>query len=91
MKQIGIMVTYSNIPPVLFTIGPLQIRWYGLMYVIAFLAAYFLIKYQEKIRPIGLSPPGSGSHLFPCCRPCGRGATGIHPLLPVHECDGFCL
>lgn len=26
------------------------------MYVLAFLAAYFLIKYQEKRRPIGLSP-----------------------------------
>ncbi len=50
------MVSYPNIPPVIFSIGPLQIRWYGLMYVLAFVAAYFVIKFQEKRRPIGLSP-----------------------------------
>jgi phosphatidylglycerol---prolipoprotein diacylglyceryl transferase len=50
------MVPYPDIPPVIFSIGPIQIRWYGLMYVLAFLAAYFVITYQEKRRPIGLSP-----------------------------------
>lgn len=50
------MIPYPNIPPVIFTIGPLQVRWYGLMYVLAFLAAYFVITHQEKRKPIGLSP-----------------------------------
>jgi len=47
---------YPDIDPVLIHIGPLQVRWYGLMYVIGFLVSYFLIKHQEKSRPIGLSP-----------------------------------
>ena len=46
---------YLHIDPVLIHMGPLQVRWYGLMYVLGFLAAYFLIRHQEKIRPIGLS------------------------------------
>ena len=50
------MISYPNIPPVIFNIGPIQVRWYGLMYVLAFVAAYFVIKSQEKRRPIGLSP-----------------------------------
>lgn len=50
------MLPHPKISPVIFSIGPFQIRWYGLMYVLAFLAGYFLIKYQEKRRPIGLSP-----------------------------------
>ncbi len=49
-------MNYPDIDPVLVHIGPLQVRWYGLMYVIAFLAAYFVIKHQEKRRPMGLSP-----------------------------------
>ncbi len=38
-----------DISPVLFTLGPIQIRWYGLMYVIAiFLGLYLLKKDFEK-------------------------------------------
>lgn len=33
-----------NIDPVIFSIGPVQIRWYGLMYVVGFLLAGFLFK-----------------------------------------------
>jgi phosphatidylglycerol:prolipoprotein diacylglycerol transferase len=50
------MLPYPNIDPDLFRVGPLHIRWYGLMYVLGFLASYFLIKYQEKSKPVGLSP-----------------------------------
>lgn len=42
------MLTYPTINPVLLSLGPLQIRWYGLMYVLAFLAAYLLVVYQAK-------------------------------------------
>ncbi len=45
------MIPYPHIDPDLFRIGPVHVRWYGLMYV-----AGFLIKGQEKSRPIGLSP-----------------------------------
>jgi len=33
-----------NIDPVLFTLGPLQVRWYGLMYVVGFVWATFIGK-----------------------------------------------
>jgi len=42
------MLTYPNIDPVILRIGPLQVRWYGLMYVIGFTATYFLVKKQIR-------------------------------------------
>ncbi|HNR51981.1 MAG TPA: prolipoprotein diacylglyceryl transferase, partial [Deltaproteobacteria bacterium] len=30
---------YPHIDPVFFEIGPLQLRWYGLMYIIGFVCA----------------------------------------------------
>jgi phosphatidylglycerol:prolipoprotein diacylglycerol transferase len=40
------MLSYPNIDPVIFSLGPLQVRWYGLMYILGFMAAYLLVKYQ---------------------------------------------
>lgn len=42
------MLEFPTINPVLVSLGPLQIRWYGLMYVIGFSAAYQLVVYQAK-------------------------------------------
>lgn len=42
------MLEYPTINPVLFALGPLQIRWYGLMYVLGFTAAYLLVVHQAK-------------------------------------------
>jgi phosphatidylglycerol:prolipoprotein diacylglycerol transferase len=42
------MLTYPNIDPVIIAFGPLQVRWYGLMYVLGFLATLILVKYQIK-------------------------------------------
>lgn len=30
------MLTYPNIDPVAISLGPLQVHWYGLMYLLAF-------------------------------------------------------
>ncbi|HPI92899.1 MAG TPA: prolipoprotein diacylglyceryl transferase [Deltaproteobacteria bacterium] len=38
-----LFMTYPQINPVLIHIGPLQLRWYGLMYIIGFIVAYFVI------------------------------------------------
>ncbi len=35
-------LTYPEIDPVAFTLGPLSVHWYGLMYLIGFLAAWLL-------------------------------------------------
>lgn len=39
---------FPVIDPVLLAFGPLQVRWYGLMYVLGFTASYFLV--QRQIR-----------------------------------------
>jgi phosphatidylglycerol:prolipoprotein diacylglycerol transferase len=36
------MLTHPNIDPVLFSVGPLAVRWYGLMYLVAFGAFWWL-------------------------------------------------
>ena len=38
------MLTYPEIDPIIFSIGFLKIRWYGLMYVVGFLLAWWLAK-----------------------------------------------
>lgn len=35
--------------PVFFSLGPLQLRWYGLMYVLGFMASYFLVRHQIRL------------------------------------------
>jgi len=42
------MLTYPQIDPVALSLGPLQIHWYGLMYVIGFLGFLILGKYRAK-------------------------------------------
>ena len=39
-------MNFPVIDPVIFSLGPLQIRWYGLMYVLGFAASYFLVRKQ---------------------------------------------
>src|SRR3954462_4505767 len=36
------MLVHPNIDPVAFSIGPLAVRWYGLMYLVGFTAAWWL-------------------------------------------------
>ncbi len=36
------MIAYPEFEPVLFTLGPLKLRWYGLMYIIGFALAWWL-------------------------------------------------
>ena len=48
------MIPYPNISPDIFSIGPVHVRWYGVMYVLGFVASYFLIQKQERSKQIGL-------------------------------------
>jgi phosphatidylglycerol---prolipoprotein diacylglyceryl transferase len=36
------MLTYPHIDPIAFSIGPLAVRWYGLMYLVGFVAGWWL-------------------------------------------------
>ena len=42
------MLSFPDIDPVLVEIGPLKVRWYGLMYVLGFMASYFLVQFQIR-------------------------------------------
>lgn len=42
------MLPFPNIDPIIFSIGPLHIRWYGLMYIIGFTSAYILVARQAR-------------------------------------------
>lgn len=43
------MLTYPNIDPIIFSIGPLAVRWYGLMYVLGFVGAWILASRRAKL------------------------------------------
>ena len=43
------MLQFPKFDPVLLHLGPLQVRWYGLMYVFGFLASFLLVKQQLKL------------------------------------------
>jgi len=47
------MLTYPSPDPIAFAIGPLQVHWYGLMYLLGFLAGWGLGRWRA-------SRPGSG-------------------------------
>jgi phosphatidylglycerol:prolipoprotein diacylglycerol transferase len=47
------MIPYPNIDPVAIELGPLAIRWYGLMYIVGFAIAWALARHRAK-------QPGSG-------------------------------
>ncbi len=42
------MFVYPEIDPILFEIGFIKIRWYGLMYVVGFLAAWWLARRRSQ-------------------------------------------
>jgi phosphatidylglycerol:prolipoprotein diacylglycerol transferase len=44
------MLTYPHIDPVALHLGPVQIHWYGIMYVIGFAAAWWLAR-RQAARP----------------------------------------
>lgn len=46
------MLTFPQINPTIVMLGPLQVRWYGVMYILGFSASYLLVRYQ--IRKKGL-------------------------------------
>src|SRR6185369_6040794 len=46
---------FPHIDPVFLRIGPLQFRWYGLMYILAFIATYFILRAETVRKKLPLS------------------------------------
>lgn len=51
-------MNFPAIDPVFFKLGPLQFRWYGLMYVLGFILSYFVIRREVQRRGLPLSSEG---------------------------------
>jgi phosphatidylglycerol---prolipoprotein diacylglyceryl transferase len=43
-------MTFPHIDPVIFSLGPLAIRWYGMMYLFGFIAGYLMMCHVAKLR-----------------------------------------
>ena len=56
------MIYTHNIDPVFFSLGPLEIRWYGLFYVIGFLFAYWYLHYRRE--QIDFTKEQIGDYIF---------------------------
>lgn len=56
------MLSYPTIDPVAISLGPLQVHWYGLMYVLGFVAAWLLGRLRAS--RIGLSKDDVGDYMF---------------------------
>jgi phosphatidylglycerol:prolipoprotein diacylglycerol transferase len=46
---------FPHFDPVFLSIGPLQFRWYGLMYVLSFIATYFIIRSEVTRKKLSLT------------------------------------
>ena len=60
------MLHYPNIDPVAIHIGPLAVRWYGLMYLAGFSCAYLLIRRLVKMSGLPLRSDDVSDLLFAC-------------------------
>jgi phosphatidylglycerol:prolipoprotein diacylglycerol transferase len=58
------MMSFPQIDPIIFQIGPLAIRWYGMMYLLGFGSAYLLITHLSRMRNLALSKEGVSDLLF---------------------------
>jgi phosphatidylglycerol:prolipoprotein diacylglycerol transferase len=50
------VIPYPNISPVMLKIGKIEIRWYGMMYLVGFVIAFFVMRYlaaRRKVRLVG--------------------------------------
>ncbi len=61
---------FPHIDPVFLSIGPLQFRWYGLMYVLAFAATYLIIRSETSRRHLPLTKDDVADLVF-------QGALGV--------------
>ena len=63
-------MTFPNLDPVFLRLGPLEFRWYGLMYIIGFVCAYFIIAAGVAKKKLPLTREEIADYLF-------TGALGV--------------
>jgi len=55
---------FPSIDPVFLRLGPLQFRWYGLMYVLGFILSYFVIRSEVRRTKLELDAEGIADLIF---------------------------
>jgi phosphatidylglycerol:prolipoprotein diacylglycerol transferase len=60
------MLTYPVIDPVIVHIGPLAIRWYGMMYLLGFVGGWLVIRHLARLRSLPLAAEELSDLLFYC-------------------------
>lgn len=60
------MLIYPNLNPIAFTIGPVKVHWYGVMYLIGFLLAWWLGNYRAQKNNSGWSKDEVSDLIFYC-------------------------
>ena len=58
------MLVHPDIDPVALALGPVQIHWYGIMYLLGFMSFYLLGQWLAKRSWIALKPEQVGDALF---------------------------
>ena len=58
------MLQYPNINPVAIELGPLTVHWYGITYLVAFLAGWWLATHRAKKPGSGWKPEEIGDAVF---------------------------
>jgi len=58
------MLTYPDIDPVAVSFGPLQVHWYGLMYLVAFIAGWWLGQVRARRPGTSWKPQEIGDLVF---------------------------
>jgi phosphatidylglycerol:prolipoprotein diacylglycerol transferase len=58
------MLTYPDIDPVAFRIGPVQVHWYGIMYLVGFATAWWLGQRRASSANSVLQPEQVGDLIF---------------------------
>lgn len=58
------MMNYPQIDPVALSLGPLKVHWYGLMYLVGFLAFFLLGKYRARRDDYTIKPHEVSDMLF---------------------------
>lgn len=57
-------MTFPQIDPVIFSIGPLAVRWYGMMYLLGFVGGYFVMCHVARLRDYPITKEQISDLLF---------------------------
>ena len=60
------MLQYPSIDPIIFSVGPISLRWYGMMYLLGFIAAYLLGRRRARQAWSPMRPEQVEDLVFTC-------------------------